>query len=100
MSFRGRSMDRKDNRTWEHFKLLIFVLFLIELILFLMAALFGLILGYESTLIACFWLGVVVAICFASIVLGNVMAIFLFRLFVTIRRKTDKRAQLKNREHH
>jgi len=99
MSFRRRSIDRKDNRTWEHFKLLIFVVFLIELILFLMAALFGRVLGYESTLTACFWLGVIVAICFASIVLGNVMVIFLYRLYVMTRKKIDKRSQPRKTEY-
>ncbi len=64
--------------------MLIFALFLIELVLFLMAALFARILGYESTLIACFWLGVIVAICFASVVLVIVMAIFFFRLYPNV----------------
>jgi hypothetical protein len=64
-----------------------------------MAAVFGRILGYESTLIACFWLGIIVALCFALIVLGNVIAIFLFKLYEVIKKKIDKRSLLKNRGH-
>ena len=99
MSFRRRSIDRKDNRTWEHFKLLIFVLFLIELVIFIMAMILGRVLGYDSTLTACFWLGVIVAICFATIVLGNVVVIFLYRLYVMTRKKIDKRSQPRKTEY-
>jgi hypothetical protein len=66
--------------------MLLFVLLLIELVLFLMALIFGSILGYESTLRACFWLGIVVGICFILIVLVNVIVIFFHKLYVILKR--------------
>ena len=59
----------------DYFKLVLFVFFLAELILFFMAVLFGRLLGYDWTLTACFWIGLIVAACFALIVVGNFLVI-------------------------
>jgi hypothetical protein len=79
-------MERLTNPTWDHFKILLFVLFLIELVLFSMALIFGRLLGYEETLTACFWLGVIVAVCYASLVLVNVLIILFHKVFLGLRR--------------
>jgi len=78
-------LKRKASPTRDYFKLLIFVLLLIELILFFTALVFGRILGYRQTIIACFWFGIVVAGCVGLIVCANVAVIILKRLTLTIR---------------
>ena len=70
-------MNKKRNPTWEHFRLLLFILFLCELILFLMALIFGSVFGYKLTLATCFWFGAIVALCYAMIVCANLGVICL-----------------------
>jgi len=79
-------MERLTNPTWDHFKILLFVLFLIEFVLLSMALIFGRLLGYGATLTACFWLGVIVAGCYASLVLANVLIILFHKLFLGLKR--------------
>ena len=54
-----------------------FVLFLGELVLLIVAIILGPSLGYRFTFAACFWLGVILAAVFASIFFANVAVIFL-----------------------
>ena len=79
-------MERLTNPTWDHFKILLFVLFLIELVLFSIALIFGRLLGYGATFRACFWLGVIVAVCYASLVLANVLIILFQKLILGLKR--------------
>ena len=80
-------MKKKTNPTLDYFKLVLFVLFLIELVIFFMAIIFGRSLGYDRTLSACFWIGVIVAGCFALVVLLNVFVIVCHKLFRMIIKK-------------
>ena len=80
-------MKKDRNPTWDYFKLLLFVLFLIELVLFFIALIFGRVLGYDLALTACFWLGITIAACYALIVLVNVLVIVSHRLFRMIIKK-------------
>jgi hypothetical protein len=80
-------LEKETNPTWEYFKLLVFVIFLIELVLFLIAMIFGRLLGYELTLTACFWFGLIVAACFALIISANLTVIFFSKLFSNIRKR-------------
>lgn len=82
-------MEKETNPTWEYFKLLIFVIFLIELVLLLTAIIFGRLLGYKLALTACFWLGIIVAACFALIISANLTVIFFSKLFLNIRKRLD-----------
>jgi hypothetical protein len=84
-------LKKERNPTWDYFKLLLFVLFLIELILFFMAIIFGRLLGYDLALTACFWLGVIIAACYALIVLSNVLVVASHKLFCMITRKRGTR---------
>jgi len=68
-------LKKKTNPICEYFKLLIFIVFLIELALFIIAILFGRLFGYQLTIMACFWLGVIVTACFAVIVFANLTII-------------------------
>jgi hypothetical protein len=79
-------VKKKFNPTWEHFTLLLFILFLCELILLLTALIFGRIFGYKLTLTACFWFGVIVALCYAMIVCANLGAIYLQKICSMIKR--------------
>ncbi len=82
-------MEKETNPTWEYFKLLILVIFLIELVLLLTAIIFGRLLGYKLALTACFWLGIIVAACFALIISANLTVIFFSKLFLNIRKRLD-----------
>ena len=79
-------MKKKTNPPWDYFKLLIFVVCLIELVLFLIAMIFGRLFGYQLTIIACFWLGVIVAACFAVIVFANLTIIGFNKLRLKIKK--------------
>jgi hypothetical protein len=68
-------MLKNSNPTWAYFKLVLFVVFLAELVLFLLGLIFGSILDHDLTMTAYFWLGINVAGCFALVVLGNVLLI-------------------------
>jgi len=82
------TLKKDTNPTWDYFKLLLFVLFLIELVLFFMAIIFGRVLGYDLALTACFWLGVIMAACYVLITLSNVLVIISHKLFwMIIKRK-------------
>jgi len=84
---RWDTLEKERNPTWEYFRLLLFVLFLIELVLFFLAIIFGRLLGYDLTFVSCFWLGVIIAACFTIIVLFNVLVIFCHKLLRMIMKK-------------
>jgi hypothetical protein len=74
-----RTIDRlkkKTNPTWEYFKSIIFVVLLAELFLVFVAIIFGRSPGQEFVRPVCFWLGVIVAAVFTSIVLANFTLVF------------------------
>jgi hypothetical protein len=81
------TLKKGTNPTWDYFKLLLFVLFLIELVLFFIAIIFGRLLGYDLALTACLWLGVIMAACYALIVLLNVLVVVSYKLFCMIMKK-------------
>jgi hypothetical protein len=81
-------MRKNSSPTWDYFKVVIFVVFLAEMVLFLIGIIFGRILDYDLTMVACFWLGVILAACFSLIVLGNVLLIAGSKLIRLIQNKT------------
>ena len=83
-------MKKKPNHTCEHFKLLLFILLLCELILFLIALIFGRVFGYKLTFATCFWFGVIVAFCYAMIVGANLGVIFFQMLYSKIKKGIKK----------
>jgi uncharacterized membrane protein YhaH (DUF805 family) len=80
-------LKKETNPARDYFKLLLFVLFLIELVLFFAAIIFGRLLDYDLAFIVCFWFGIIVAGCYALIVLSNVLVIACIKLFRIIMRK-------------
>lgn len=81
-------MEKRTNPTWEYFKSIIFVLLLVELFLFLTAIIFGRKLGYEFVTPICFWLGVIVAAVFVSIVAANLTVVFFLGRYRKIKKST------------
>jgi hypothetical protein len=71
---------KSRNATLDYLKLVLFVVFLAELVLLSLAVIFGRVIGYDLTLRASFWLGVIVAGCFALIILGNFLVIALVKV--------------------
>jgi len=81
-------LEKHTNSTWEYFKSIMFVLFLVELFLFLVTIIFGRSLGHEFVTPICFWLGVIVAAVFASIIVANLTVVFFFGRYRKIRKST------------
>ena len=71
--------------TWEYFKSIIFVTFWFGLVLFLIAIIFGRVLGYESALTICFWFWILVVIIFTSTILSNLAVIFSHKIYIKFR---------------
>ena len=87
----NNNIYRLTNPTWEYFKLIIFVTFWFGLVLFLVAIIFGRVLGYESALTICFWFWVLVVIIFISIILSNLAVIFSHKVYIKFRGKQKVR---------
>ena len=83
----GTNIYKLANPTWEYFKLIIFVIFWFGIFLFLLAIIFGGQVGYESALIVCFWLWIIVIIVISSIILLNPAMILFYRIYIKIRKK-------------
>ena len=82
-------LARKANPTWEYYKSIVFVLFLIELLLCFIGIIFGGVLGHKTTLTACFWLGVIVAAVFVSIALANLAVICFHDRYRRMKNKSE-----------
>ena len=87
-SLLGLTLGKHTNPTWEYFKSIIFVLLLVELFLFFTAVIFGRKLGCEFVTPVCFWLGVIVAAVFVSIVIANLTVVFIFGRYRKMKKST------------
>ena len=86
-----RIVRKSSNPTLDYFKLLLFVVFLAELVLLLLAIIFGRVIGYDLTLKASFWLGIILAGCFAFVIFGNLLAIAAVKALKILRRRKSIR---------
>jgi hypothetical protein len=86
-----RIVRKSSNPTLDYFKLVLFVVFLAELVLLLLAIIFGKVIGYDLTLRASFWLGIIVAGCFAFIIVGNLLVIAAVKVFKVLRKRISIR---------
>jgi hypothetical protein len=68
-------LKRKLNQTAEQIKLYFFMVFLIELFLFGISLAGGRFLGYKAALLVGAGIGIVIAVCFIMIIMGNVAVI-------------------------
>jgi len=85
--FCGSTIYKQTNLTWEHFKLIFFAMFWIGLVLFLMAVVFAGQIGLKTSLLICFWYWVVVVMVFFSIILLNLAAILIFKLYRMVNKR-------------
>jgi low affinity Fe/Cu permease len=82
---------RKEiNQTAEQIKLYLFVVFLVEILLFSLSLVGGRFLGYETALLVGMGTGIVVAVCFFVILMTNVAAIRIKRTIETLGRRFQK----------
>ena len=72
---------RQTNPTWEYLKLIFFSAFLIGVVFFFLAIIFGKQIDYKSTLIICFWFWLIGVGVIFSIVLLNVIFIFANKMY-------------------
>lgn len=80
-------MEKKIHPLLLHFQSIGFVVVLFELFLFFIAVIFGRLLGYKFTFIACLCIGIIVAIIFLSIIALNFAAIFIHFIYSHILKK-------------
>lgn len=80
-------MKKESNPTWDYYKLILYVLFLAELVPFAMAVIFGRIVGYKLAFIAFLWIGSAIAGCFLLVVLFNLLTIFACRIFKRLKKE-------------
>jgi hypothetical protein len=69
---------KKHNPTWEHIKLYIWVILIFELLLFCLALVFGKNTNFSLAFNVCFWMGLIIAVVFLSILLLNLLGIVTF----------------------
>ena len=79
------SLHRPHDPTWAYFKDILCVIFLIGVILFLLAIIFGTVLGYQTAFVISFWFWVVAAAVVSTIVVVNLICILIPRLYKGIR---------------
>jgi hypothetical protein len=69
---------KKHNPTWEHIKLYIWVILIFELLLFCLALVFWKNTDFSLAFNVCFWMGLIIAVVFLSILLLNLLGIATF----------------------
>ncbi len=69
---------KKHNPAWEHIKLYIWVILIFELLLFCLALVFGKFTDFGFAFSVCFWMGLILAVVFLSILLLNLLGIVTF----------------------
>ncbi len=70
-------MEKRTNPAWEHFKLILWVILIIEFLLFLIALTVGRASDFQLIFYTSFWIGLLIAIVFLCIYLLNILEILL-----------------------
>ncbi len=84
-------MEKGTNPAWEHFKLILWVILIIELLLFIIALAVGRVSDYKLIFYTSFWIGLLIAIVFLCIYLINILEILLTAGFKKIREMMAKK---------
>jgi len=90
------SLYRPHYPTWAYFKDILFVIFLIGVIFFLLAIIFGTVVGYQTALVICFWFWVIAVAVIGAIILTNILSILLYKYYRGIRMHIKKGRQYDN----
>ena len=84
------TLYKHSNPTREYFKAILFVIFLIGFVLFLLAIIFGHMVGYKSAFTICFWLWVIAVAVIGAIVLVNLAFILFHKIYTGILDSKDE----------
>jgi len=86
----GTTLQRPSYPTWDYYRDILFVIFLIGAIFFLLAIIFGSVIGYQTALVICFWFwGIAVAV-IGAIIFTNILSIVLPKYYRGIRKHIKK----------
>ena len=94
-------MKKQASPTWQHVKLVLFALGLMELFLFFLAVIFGREVGYAAAFRTCAWFGVIIIVIFAFIMSINAIMIGIEKMNCfrhTRRKKTRSNRQGREKE--
>jgi hypothetical protein len=80
----GNPMKHKVNYTTEQIKLYLFVLFLVEFFLFSLSLVGGRFLGYKTALWVGAGIGIVIGVCFVTIIAANLVMIWIQKVIERI----------------
>jgi uncharacterized membrane protein YedE/YeeE len=89
---RTAALEKESNPTRDHLTLILFILFLAELVLLMIGMIFGRLIGYEWTFTACLWIGILLAGCFALIIAGNLLVILFHGVLLRVLKKDPRPA--------
>jgi ABC-type glycerol-3-phosphate transport system permease component len=79
-------LEKRFNPSLEQLKIFLWVVVVFEILILCLAIIVGNLVGYKLSFIAHSWLGLIVAVVFISIVIINILAIVLYRLYKRARR--------------
>jgi Zn-dependent membrane protease YugP len=80
----GNPLKHQVNYTAEQIKLYLFVLFLVELFLFSLSLVGGRFLGYKTALWVGAGIGIVIGVCFVTIIAANLIMIWIQKVIERI----------------
>jgi len=87
---------KKHNPTWEHIKLVAWVILIIEILILCIALAAGRNAGYLYAFKICFWLGLIVAVVFLSIFLLDLLRVVAFSFIIRIRNFLFRKMRIEN----
>jgi len=88
------ALHRANDPTWFYFQDILFAIFLIGAIFFLLAMVFGAVVGYQTALVICFWFWAIAVVVVGVIVLLNVLWAIAARWFSNIGTRAKQGGQL------
>ena len=83
-------LHRPNYPTWAYFQDILFAIFLIGAIFFLLAMIFGAVVGYQTALIICLWFWAIAAAVIVAIVLLNVAWAITTKWYTNSGTRTEK----------
>ena len=82
-------LKQKINHTTEHLKLFLLVIFLVELLVFSISLICGQFMGYQTSLLVGTGIGIVIGLCFITVMFFNVIIIGIQKVIERVTKKRD-----------
>ena len=79
-------MSRQEKPAWEQIKSYLWLLLMMEYVIFFLCIIFGRSVGYKNTFVASSLLGFFIVICFIAVILLNGIGIFIYNVFHWLKR--------------